>query len=155
MEFQLSYFKSWKIMLWKCCTQYVSTFGKLSSGHRTGKGQFSFQSKQKAMQRMLKLLHNCTHLTCWQSNAQNSPSQASAICELWTSRCSTWFQKRQRNQRLNCQHPLDHWKSKRVPEKMPFTVWATINSGKFERAGNTRPLDLPLEKSVCRSGSNS
>ena len=24
-------------MLWKCCTQYASTFGKLSSGHRTGK----------------------------------------------------------------------------------------------------------------------
>ena len=26
------------------CTQYASKFGKLSSGHRTGKGQFSFQS---------------------------------------------------------------------------------------------------------------
>ena len=25
------------------------------------------------------------------SNAQNSPSQASAICEPWTSRCSSWF----------------------------------------------------------------
>ena len=36
MEFQLSYFKSWK--LWKCCTHYVSKFGKLSSGHRTRKG---------------------------------------------------------------------------------------------------------------------
>ena len=33
----------------KCCTQYASTFGKLSSGHRTGKGQFSFQSLRKAM----------------------------------------------------------------------------------------------------------
>ena len=50
MEFQLSYFKSWKMMLWKCCTQYASKFGKLSSGHRTGKGQFSFQSQRKAMQ---------------------------------------------------------------------------------------------------------
>ena len=38
MEFQLSCFKSWKKMLWKCCTQYASKFGKLSSGHRTGKG---------------------------------------------------------------------------------------------------------------------
>ena len=28
MEFQLSYFKSWKMMLWKCCTQYASKFGK-------------------------------------------------------------------------------------------------------------------------------
>ena len=44
MEFQLSYFKSLKMMLWKCCTQYSSKFGKPSSGHRTGKGQFSFQS---------------------------------------------------------------------------------------------------------------
>ena len=49
MEFQLSYFKSYKMMLWKCCTQYASKFGKLSSGHRTGKGQFSFQSQRKAM----------------------------------------------------------------------------------------------------------
>ena len=38
----------------------------------------------------------------------------------------------------------------------PLTVWITI---KFvensKRDGNTRPPDLPLEKSVCRSGSNS
>ena len=31
----------------KCCTQYASKFGKLSSGHRIGKGQFSFQSQKK------------------------------------------------------------------------------------------------------------
>ena len=36
-------------MLWKCCTQYASKSGKLSSGHRTGKGQFWFQSQRKAM----------------------------------------------------------------------------------------------------------
>ena len=36
-------------MLGKCCTQYASKFGKLSSDHRTGKGQFSFQSQRKAM----------------------------------------------------------------------------------------------------------
>ena len=33
----------------KCCTQYVIKFGKLSSGYRTGKGPFSFQSQRKAM----------------------------------------------------------------------------------------------------------
>ena len=32
------------MMLWKCCIQYASIFGKLSRGHRTGKGQHSFQS---------------------------------------------------------------------------------------------------------------
>ena len=42
-------FQTWKMMLWKCCTQYASRFGKLSSGHRTGKGQFSFQSQRRAM----------------------------------------------------------------------------------------------------------
>ena len=36
-------------MLLKCFTQYASKFGKLSSGHRTKKGQFSFQSQRKAM----------------------------------------------------------------------------------------------------------
>ena len=30
-------------------SKYASKFGKLSSGHRTGKGQFSFQSQRKAM----------------------------------------------------------------------------------------------------------
>ena len=33
----------------KGCSQYASRFGKLSSGPRTGKGQFSFQSQRKAM----------------------------------------------------------------------------------------------------------
>ena len=40
MEFQLSYFKSKKMMLLKCCIQYASKFEKLSNGHSTGKGHF-------------------------------------------------------------------------------------------------------------------
>ena len=40
-------------MLWKCCTQYASKFGKLSNGHRTGKGQFSFKSQRKAMPKIV------------------------------------------------------------------------------------------------------
>ena len=31
-------FQIQKMMLLKCCNQYASKFGKLSSGHRTGKG---------------------------------------------------------------------------------------------------------------------
>ena len=46
-----SYFKSQKVMLLKCCTQYVSKFGKLSSGQRIGKGQFSFQSQRREMKK--------------------------------------------------------------------------------------------------------
>ena len=87
-EFQLSCFKSWKMMLWKCCTQYASKYGKLSSGHRTGKGQFSFQFQRKAMPKNAQTtaqLHS-SHMLI---NAQNSPSQASPMREPWTSRCSS------------------------------------------------------------------
>ena len=50
----------------------------------TGLGKVSFHSnpKERQCQRMLKLPHNCTHLTHLQSNAQDSLSQASTICEL-------------------------------------------------------------------------
>ena len=39
----------------KCYTQYASKFGKLSNGHRTGKGQFAFQSQRKAILRILSI----------------------------------------------------------------------------------------------------
>ena len=35
----------------------------------------------------------------------------------------------------------------------PLTVWITVENS--ERDGNTRPPDLPLKKSVCRSRSDS
>ena len=37
----------------------------------------------------------------------------------------------------------------------PLTVWITKTVENSERDGNTRPPDLPLEKPICRSGSNS
>ena len=52
---------------------------------------FHSNPKESQCQRMYKLSHNCTHLTCQQSNAQNSPSQASTVQEPWTSRCSSWI----------------------------------------------------------------
>ena len=55
-----------------------------NSAVATGLEKVSFHSnpKERQCQRILKLWHNCTHLTCQQSNAPNSPSQASAIREL-------------------------------------------------------------------------
>ena len=37
----------------------------------------------------------------------------------------------------------------------PLTVWITIDCGKFWKRWEYQPPDLPLEKPVCRSGSNS
>ena len=42
-------FQILKMLLLKCCTQNASKFGKLSSGHRTGESQFSFQFQRKAV----------------------------------------------------------------------------------------------------------
>ena len=72
---------------------------------------------------------------------------------------------RGRNQRSNCQHLLDHGKSKRVPEKHLFLLYWLCQSlwlcgsqqtgENSERDGNTRPPYLPPEEPVCRSRSNS
>ena len=102
-------------MLLKTCIQYQQ---KLSSGHSTGKSQISSQLQRKAMSKNVQttiLLHS-SHMSA-KSNAQNSPSQSSILHKLRTSRYSSWILKRQRNQSANCQHPLDHRKSKTVPEK--------------------------------------
>ena len=60
---------------------------------------------------------------------------------------------------------IDHWKSKRTPEKhllllywLRQSLWLCRSQQTVEnssRDGNTRPPDLPPEKSVCRSRSNS
>ena len=67
-----------------------------------------------------------------------------------TSRCSSWIQKRQKNQRSNCQHPLDHQKSKRVPEKTstsvlltmlnPLTMWIKTSYGNLFDVQTDCPL---------------
>ena len=65
--------------------------------------------------------------------------QASTIHEPWTSDVQAGFRKG--GERSNCQHPLDHRKNKRVPEKTsisalltmpkPLTVRITTNCGEF------------------------
>ena len=63
-------------MLWKCCTQHASKFGKLSSGHRTGKGQFSFQSQRKETQENV------------QTTTQLHSSQFSSVTQLCLTLCN-------------------------------------------------------------------
>ena len=93
---------------------------------------------------MLKLQHNCTYLTCQQSNAQNSPSQASIVHELRTSICLSQIQKGREKKRkekaeetkiklLTC---IGTWKNQdnsiktstallTIPK--PWAVWITTN----------------------------
>ena len=152
------------MMLWKCCTQYASKFGKLSRGHRIGKGQFSFQSQRKAMPKNAQTttqLHSSHTLVKWCLKFSKP-----GFSNTWTMSFQMFklVLEEQRNQ-INCQHPLDHGKSKRVPEKHQFllywlcqSLWLCGSQQTVEncsRDGTTRPPDLPLEKPICRSGSNS
>ena len=78
-------------MLLKCYAQYVSKFGKLSSGHRTGKGQFSLQSHRRAMPKSAQTtakLHSFHMLArlC-------SKSFKLAVPELGTSKVQAGFRK--------------------------------------------------------------
>ena len=51
----VGYLKSLKMLLLKCCTQHGTKFENLSSGHRTGKGQFSLQSHRKAVSKNIQI----------------------------------------------------------------------------------------------------
>ena len=78
-------------MLLKCCTQYASKFGKLKSGHRTGKGQFSFQSQRKAMPKNAQTttqLHSSHMLAKWCSKLSKPGFNST-----WTSDVQAGFRK--------------------------------------------------------------
>ena len=68
-------------MLLKCCTLYARKFGKHSSGHRTGKGQFSFQYQRKAMP---KNVHTTAQL-------QSSPTLAKIMLKILQARLQQYM----------------------------------------------------------------
>ena len=83
----------------------------------------------------------------------------------WTeNRRTSWVSKRQRNQRSNCHHLLDHGESKRIPEKhllcfigyivKLLTVWTATSCGKFLTRWENQTTLLPPEKWACRSRSS-
>ena len=122
MEFRLMCSKSWKTMLWKCDTQYVSKFGKLSSGNRTGKGQFSFQRKAR-----LKNAHNQYHTIVLISHASKvmlalKKFSKPGFNNMWTMifQISKLVLEKAEEPKTNFQHPLDHQKSMSVPENIYF-----------------------------------
>ena len=165
MEFQLSYFKSWKMMLWKCYTQYASKFGKLSSGHRTGKGQFSFQSLRKAMPKNVQTtaqLHS-SHTLAKQCSKFSQPGFNS----MWTVNFQMFKLDLEKVEEPEIKLPtsigsLKKRESSRKNIYFCFIDYAKaadcVDHNKLENSDtdeNTRPPDLPLEKHICRSGSNS
>ena len=140
LEFQLSYFKSWKMMLWKWCTQFASKFGKLSSGHRTvWKGQFSFQSQRKAMPKNVQTTAQLysSHMLAKECSKFSKPGFNSTwtvnfqMCRLDLEKAeepeiklptSTGLSKKQESSRKTSISAL-------LTMPKPLTVWITINCG--------------------------
>ena len=63
MVFPVELFQILKDDAVKVLHLFASKFEKLSSGHRTGKGQFLFQSQRKAMPKNAQTIAQFTHLT--------------------------------------------------------------------------------------------
>ena len=123
MEFQLSYFKSWKMMLWKCCTQYASKFGKLSSGHGTGKGQFSSQSPKKSMPKNARTttqLHS-SHTLVKSCSKFSKPG----FSNMWTVNFLMFklVLEKAEEPEIKLPTPTGYRKSKRVLEKHLFLLY--------------------------------
>ena len=80
--------------------------------------------------------HTVALISRQHGQAQNPSSYTSIVREPTTSRCTNWVQKKQRNQRSNCQHLLDLGESKGVPKTTstfvsltmlkPLTVWKIL-----------------------------
>ena len=151
-------------MLWKHCTQYASKFGKLSSGHRTGKGQFSFQSQRKAMPKKTQTtaqLHWSHTGKIMLKILQTRPQQY-MNCELPDVQAGFIKGKGTRDQIANIcwiiEKAREFQKTLLLPYWLHQSLWPCGSQqtvGNSSRDGNNRPPDLPLEKPVCRSGSNS
>ena len=134
MEFQVNYFKSLMMMLWKCCTQYASKFGKLSSGHRTGipipkKGnakEYSnyctialFSHSSKVMLKILqaRLQHYVTHeIPDVQSGFRKGRETRDQIANIH------WIIRKQESSTKKSTSVL-------LTTPKPLTVWITANCG--------------------------
>ena len=129
------------MMMWKCCTHYASKFGKLSSGHRTGKGQFSFQSQRKEMPKNAQTttqLHS-SHMLVKKCSKFSKPG----FSNMWTVNSLMFKLVLEKAEAPEIKLPTSTGSSKKqessrktsisafLPMQKPLNVWNTINYGKF------------------------
>ena len=128
-------------MLWNCCTQHASKFGKLSSGHRTGRGQSSFQSQRKAMPKNAQTtaqLHSSHTLVKWCLKFSKP-----GFSNTWTVNFQMFKLVLEKAEEPEIKLPTSAGSSKKQENSRktsvsalltmpkPLTVWITINCGKL------------------------
>ena len=132
-------------MLWKCCTQYVNKFGKLSSGHRTGKCQFSFQSQGKTMPKNVQTtaeLHS-SHTLIKSCSKFSKPG----FNRMWAMKFQLFKLLLEKAEEPEIKLPTSAGSSKKQESSRktsisalltmakPLTVWITINWKSFQEMG--------------------
>ena len=159
MEFPLSCFRSWKMMLWKCCTQYAIKFEKLATGlerwvfipiPKEGNAKecsnycifFLISHARKAMLKILQArLQKYMSFQVFKLVLEKAEEPK---IKLPTSAGSS---KKQEFQKIMYFCFIDYAKA-----------FDCVDHNKLENSegdGTTRPPDLLPEKPVCKSGSNS
>ena len=150
-------------MLLKCCTQYVSKFRKLISGHRTGSRQFSFQSQRRVMSK--KCSKYCTSVLFLHASK--------VVLKIFQARLQQVIQelseykmnfKEAEEPEIKLSTFVGSWQKQGSSRKTSIPASLTMiqtdcvdhnQVWKITRDGSTRPLYLSPEKPVCRSRSNS
>ena len=136
--------------------------GKLSSGHRTGKVSCHSNPKERQCQRMLKLtsqLHSF-HVSKVMLKILQARLQQYVNCEPPDIQVGFRKGRGTRDQIANI-----HWIMEKATEFQKNIYFCFIDYAKafdcvnhnnlWKILKDTRPPDLPLQKPVCRSGSNS
>ena len=152
------------MMLWKCCTQYDSKSGKLSRPQDWKRPVFiPIPKKGNA-----KECSNCLTVALISHASKVMLKILQARLQQYMNREFPDVQAGFRKGRGNRDQIANiHWIIKKAREFQKNIYFCFIDYAKaFDcvdhnklwkilKGGNTRPPDLPLEKFVCRSGSNS
>ena len=152
------------MMLWKCCTQYASKFGKLSSGHSWKRSAFIPIPKK--------------------GNAKECSNYCTIALISHASKVMLKILQARLQQYMNCELPevqAGFRKGRGTRDQIAHIYWIIEKAREFQKNiyfcfidyakvwlcgsqqtvensskdSNTRRLDLPPEKFLCRSWSNS
>ena len=128
-------------LLWIIQSNILQKFGKLSSGHRAAKGQFSFQFQRKAMPKNAQTtaqLHPSHTLGKWCSKFSKP-----GFSNRWTVNSLMFKLVLEKAEEPEIKLPTSagSWKKQEssrqtstsalLPMPKPLTLWITINRGKF------------------------
>ena len=128
-------------MLWKYCTQYVSKFGKLSSVHRTGRDQFSFQSQRRTVPKNVKTTRQFCSFCMLVRLC--SKSFKLGFSSMWTEKFQMYKLDLEKAEESEIKLPISIGSQKKLENSRktstlasltmlkPLTVWITTNCGKF------------------------